>query len=301
MNKNPEVSVIMPVYNAELYLDAAIKSILKQTYENFEFIIINDGSSDKSLEIIKKYKDKRIVLISRENKGIISSLNEGIESAKGKYLARMDADDISLPHRLEKQVEFIEQNKLDVCGGDFIIINHLEKEIGSGIMPKKLDEIVLTLGFNVPFAHPSVLIRKDFLIKNNISYGKNGKKFAEDLDMWLCMFNQGAKFGNLNQKILLYRILPQSLTRVNSKKISKEIENQFQNFVRNNYQLYVNSLENKLKQNELNRHEQKIVLRALLSCRRINFNFSLHKKVLMKVNIINLIFILFSEVKKRIK
>ena len=105
----PMISVVMPVYNAEKYLDEAIKSILVQTCKDFEFIIINDGSNDKSLEIIEKYniQDERIVLINRENRGLIASLNEGIEKTKGRYIARMDADDISLPDRFEKQIEFL--------------------------------------------------------------------------------------------------------------------------------------------------------------------------------------------------
>lgn len=113
---NTVISVVMSVYNAEKYLDEALQSILNQ---NFEFIIINDGSTDKSLEIIEKYKyqDTRIVLISRENRGLIASLNEGIELAKGKYIARMDADDISLPNRFEEQLKIMENDKeIVVCG-----------------------------------------------------------------------------------------------------------------------------------------------------------------------------------------
>ena len=118
---NPKISVVMSVYNGQDYLDEAIQSILKQTYKDFEFIIINDGSIDKSLEIIEKYKqqDERIVLISRENKGLIASLNEGIEKARGKYIARMDADDISLPNRFEEQLKIMENDKEIVgCGNN---------------------------------------------------------------------------------------------------------------------------------------------------------------------------------------
>ena len=96
------ISVILPVYNGEKYLKESIESILNQTYTNFEFIIIDDGSKDSSLEIIKEYEkeDERIIVISRENKGLVASLNEGIATAKGKYIARMDADDVSLSERL---------------------------------------------------------------------------------------------------------------------------------------------------------------------------------------------------------
>ncbi|HAS7841575.1 TPA: glycosyltransferase family 2 protein, partial [Vibrio cholerae] len=116
---SPKISVVMSVYNGEKYLGEAIDSILKQTFSDFEFIIINDGSTDKTLEIIKSYmkKDDRIVLVSRENKGLIVSLNEGLDLAKGQYIARMDADDISIKSRFEKQIEFLDSNPdIGVCG-----------------------------------------------------------------------------------------------------------------------------------------------------------------------------------------
>ena len=112
------ISVVLPVFNGDKYLSEAIESILNQTYINFEFIIINDGSTDGSLTIIENYrvKDNRIVVISRENKGLIASLNEGIRIANGGYIARMDQDDLSLPTRLEEQVKFMDSNQLDICG-----------------------------------------------------------------------------------------------------------------------------------------------------------------------------------------
>ena len=120
----PIISVVMPVYNAESYLEEAIESVVSQTFKDFEFIIIDDGSSDNSLEIIKKFSknDNRIFYISRENKGIIHSLNEGLNKSSGLYIARMDADDVSYPKRLEIQYNFMVENKLDICGGDYISI-----------------------------------------------------------------------------------------------------------------------------------------------------------------------------------
>ena len=107
----PLVSVLMAVYNGEKYLLEAIESILNQTYTNFEFLIINDGSTDSTEEIILSYSDQRIRYIKNEqNLKLIASLNKGLDLAKGKYIARMDADDISLPDRLEKQVNFLERN-----------------------------------------------------------------------------------------------------------------------------------------------------------------------------------------------
>ena len=112
VSKTPLISVVMSVFNTEMYLNKSIESILKQSYKNFEFIIIDDGSTDSSLSIILNYmkKDKRMVLISRENKGLPYSLNEGIDKSIGKYIARMDADDISLSTRLAEQIEFMEKN-----------------------------------------------------------------------------------------------------------------------------------------------------------------------------------------------
>ena len=112
----------MPVYNGEKYLQEAIESILNQTFKDFEFIIINDGSTDKTLEIIKSFTDPRIKLITQENRGIIYSLNKGITESRGKYIARMDADDISLPERLEKEYRFLEQNpNYGIVGTTFLI------------------------------------------------------------------------------------------------------------------------------------------------------------------------------------
>ena len=115
---NPKVTVLMPVYNCEKYLRESIESILNQTFKDFEFLIINDGSSDKSAEIVESYNDNRINFVQNEkNIGLAASLNRGLDIAKGEYIARMDADDISLPERLEKQVRFMETNpQIGICG-----------------------------------------------------------------------------------------------------------------------------------------------------------------------------------------
>ena len=302
MNQKPLISVVMPVYNGGVYLKEAIESILNQTYKNFEFIIIDDGSTDNSLSIIKEYafNDNRIIVVDRENRGLITTLNEGIDLAKGKYIARMDADDISLPTRFEKQFKYMEQNNLDICGGDFIIIDEKGKEIKHSVVPKSFKEIVLTLGFNVPFAHPSVFIKKSFLIKHKIKYGGSGKKFAEDLDMWLTMFNHGAIFGNVNDKILLYRIVPTSLSRINSKMINKEIEIQFNNFVNKQHNVYKQCIYDIVEVKSLTKEQQILLIRSIFALKS-NFNLKLLFKALQKVNFINLNFVILSEIKKWIK
>ncbi|MFT5919102.1 MAG: glycosyltransferase involved in cell wall biosynthesis, partial [Granulosicoccus sp.] len=123
MNEIPLVTVLLPVYNAEKFLEQAIRSVLDQTFTEFEFLIINDGSTDRSEEIIVSFNDSRIRYIKNEtNLKLIKTLNKGIEFASGKYIARMDADDISLPTRFEQQVALLEkQPEIGVCGTNCII------------------------------------------------------------------------------------------------------------------------------------------------------------------------------------
>jgi len=122
--KNSLVTVLMPVYNGEKYLNEAIDSILNQTYTNFEFLIINDGSTDRSVEIIKGYNDSRIKLIhNKKNMGLVYTLNRGLALALGKYIVRMDADDISLPNRFKLQLDFMEINtEVALCSGNAMSI-----------------------------------------------------------------------------------------------------------------------------------------------------------------------------------
>lgn len=210
----PLISVIMSVYNAEKYLSEAIESILNQTCRNFEYIIINDGSTDKSLEIIEKYNtlDDRIILINRENKGLITSLNEGIDLSKGKYIARMDADDISLPKRFEEQINFLEKNTdIGVCGTWVEVFGENIKDT-LWKMPFIDEELKPRLLFSVTFAHPSVMMRKELIDKYSLKYKKQ-YKHAEDYNFWLD-FSKYTKFANIPQKLLRYRYLETSISRV---------------------------------------------------------------------------------------
>lgn len=141
--QDPKVTVLMPAYNAEKYIETAIESILNQTYKDFEFIIVNDCSTDSTLDIIERYakQDKRIKIISnKENQKIAQTLNNGLKEAKGKYIARLDADDWSYPERLEKQVNFMEENpdvvlssgNMEICDGELKeeeIMEEYKKEV----------------------------------------------------------------------------------------------------------------------------------------------------------------------------
>jgi glycosyltransferase involved in cell wall biosynthesis len=200
---SPMISVVMSVYNSEMFLREAIDSVLEQTFKDFEFIIINDGSIDCSLEIIKSYNDKRIVLIENEgNKGLIHSLNKGLEIAKGQYVARMDADDICLPERFRKQVEFLELNpNVGVLGCDYISIN--EKRERNILAIDSCPKIKTFLLFTATMCHPTLMLRKQVLIDNKLSYSE-AAKHVEDYDLW-CRLALSTDFFNLNEILFKYR------------------------------------------------------------------------------------------------
>ncbi|MFO4688959.1 glycosyltransferase [Vibrio cholerae] len=208
------ISVIMSVYNAEKYLSESIESILKQTFRDFEFICIDDGSTDSSLEILKKYReiDPRIVLVSRENRGLIYSLNEGLSIAKYNYIARMDADDISHPTRFEKQFKHIVANKnIAVLGCRYNYID--EKGIVKSVrkVPKKNYFIKGLMIFGSPFAHPGVLINRG-LLKEELYYSHDFP-CAEDYELWTRLYDTNFTLENLDEILLDYRILPNSVSR----------------------------------------------------------------------------------------
>ncbi len=207
-----EISVIMPVYNASKYISEAIESILKQTFKNFEFIIIDDGSTDNSKDIIEYYKrlDKRIKFFKQENSGVSKALNKGISIAKGKYIARMDSDDISLPHRLETQFKFMENNLDYVIIGSNANIISMEGNFLYCTEMQLLDEKIKNQLPVNPFIHPSTFIVKDSLIKAG-GYDEVIVHHVEDQILWNKMTIYG-KFGNLQEPLLNYRLLPTSIS-----------------------------------------------------------------------------------------
>ena len=219
-----KLSVVMPVYNAEKFLHDSINSVLNQTFKEYEFIIINDGSTDKSLEIIETYrlKDERIFLISRENKGLIFSLNEGIEKSKGKFIARMDADDINISSRFQKQIDIMENKQIDICGSHFSIVNQHNKYLTTIFCPLNENSTLLFLAVATPFAHGSVMIRRSFLEKYKLKYGQTKFNYTEDKSLWYQMFQNGARFYNVNEVLFLYRELSNSLSTNNSKKLRND-------------------------------------------------------------------------------
>lgn len=209
---SPLISVIMPVYNSEAYIKESLESILNQTVSDFEFLIIDDASTDKTLDYIKSYNDSRIHLIEKPmNTGYTNSLNLGFKLAKGKYVARMDGDDISLPGRFAKQVAFLEENPEVVACGSFCY------RIGENRIlctPEKHETIKLALLRENVLVHPSVMMRNDALEKLTIVYDVT-KEPAEDYDLWVRLLPIG-KLHNLQEVLLNYRVHNNQVTKKRS-------------------------------------------------------------------------------------
>ncbi|CAN5905267.1 hypothetical protein BH11BAC7_BH11BAC7_28420 [soil metagenome] len=205
------VSVIIPVYNAAEFVKDSVDSILAQTYRDFEIVIINDGSTDNSLAVIECIQDVRIKIFSQPNAGIAAALNKGIALSKGRYIARQDADDISLPLRFEKQVKFLEEHTDYGLIGAYAEIIDRSGKVTDRFLKHATTNMKLQydLLWNTPFVHPSLMIRKECFEKAGGFY--TGKDLFEDYDMWskIALYY---KIANLPDILLQYRELSTGLS-----------------------------------------------------------------------------------------
>lgn len=203
----PKVSVIMPAYNAEKYINAAIDSILGQTFTDFELIVINDCSKDSTEDVILSYRDQRIVYLKNEkNLGVAGTLNRGLVAASGEYIARMDSDDIAAPERLEKQLAYMQAHPETVVCGSRV---RLFSDAGEGEFcnyPQQDRQIKTALLFSCPFAHPSVMLRGTVLRDKGLRYEEAFEK-VEDYRLWTQLAKYG-EFANLPEPLLRYRKHP---------------------------------------------------------------------------------------------
>lgn len=208
--KETLISVIMPVYNAGSFLHEAIESILNQTYQNLELIIVNDASTDNSGKIITKYKrlDKRVRIVTLKlnvNQGGDSAGNIGYKLAKGKYVARMDADDVAEPTRIEKQVAYMEQHpRVAVLGTQASVIDREGKVVGVKNVPISHADILREFFTFHPMIHPTVMVRKSAIKREQLyqtDYHANN-----DYLTFFGLITSGAKFANLDEPLLQYRI-----------------------------------------------------------------------------------------------
>lgn len=244
----PAISVIMPVYNTAAYLHESIESILIQTFEYFEFIIINDGSSDNSEEIILSYKDPRIKYLKNEtNKGYVFSLNRALKIATGKYIARLDSDDLSLPERLKTQYNFMENHpQVIVCGCAFESIGAIEKELAF----KK--DFLLSL-LTSQFQHSSVFFRHDYFKTHGLEYDEKSS-YYEDYKIWAEIFVRNGYrsdcFHNLPEKLIKYRVHPYQVSSrfrveqyMGSMKVRRKFFTDFLNYFKINFTFSDDSLQ----------------------------------------------------------
>ncbi|MCM1284294.1 MAG: glycosyltransferase [Clostridium sp.] len=205
MLESEKISVLMPVYNGEIYLHRAIQSILDQSYRNFELIILLEyGSNKRSREIIRGFKDNRIRVIENEKRlGLAASLNVGIGAARGSYIARMDADDVAYKHRFRKQMKHFRENPDIVVSGTAVMMNgrHYWRH------QDKFDAVRMDSFFECPFFHPTVMWRKDIFIENNLLYQEG--IHAEDYELWTRALDC-VRGDNISSPCLMYRVHEQS-------------------------------------------------------------------------------------------
>ena len=206
MSPSPAISVVLPVYNAEAYVREAVESILAQSFTDFELIVINDGSTDGSGAILRELaaRDTRIVLLERPNGGLISALNEGIESARADLIARMDADDVAMPERFALQhARMVQEPELAVLGSFTRVMDKTGNIIRLDEYPLTPKAIARCLERGCPVAHPTVMMRRNAVLEA----GGYRKAFshAEDYDLWLRMSELGYAIANLPQPLLNYR------------------------------------------------------------------------------------------------
>lgn len=209
----PLISVILPVYNGERYLAEAIDSVLTQTFTDFELIMINDGSTDESLKILKRYEvvDSRICLVTRENRGLPATLNESVELARGQWIARMDQDDVCSPNRFLSQIEFMQLNPTTVVLGSAASFMEEDGSVICTYVIPTSDVELRSVFSESPFIHPSVMFSKEVFNRAG-RYTEKMKWGGEDVTLFERMSRFG-KLHNLNEPLINYRLVPGSMSR----------------------------------------------------------------------------------------
>lgn len=221
--KKPAVSVITTVYNCEKYISQSVESILDQNFKDLEYIIVDDGSSDSTLSIIKDHagRDPRLIIIENtENLGRVISLNKALERSSGKYIAIQDADDVSLPDRLKKQVEFMESDHEYVLTGcDITVVNERGEQVSQPVRPEKDIEAKFSLLFRCTFANPSIMYRRDVISRHKIKYEE---EFIHSEDFRIISrISRHGRVKNLREKLLFYRRHESNNSKVNSSKLNE--------------------------------------------------------------------------------
>lgn len=221
----PLVTVSMPAFNSERYIAEAIESVLAQTYINYELIIVDDGSTDGTREVINRYEDSRIIKIfSEENQGLIATRNKIASIARGKYLALLDADDRAFPDRLQLQVDFLESDAADICGADHWTLNQESGIMKSSKQRHSNADVNALLAVCSPLCNPAVMGRLE--IFKAFPY-KSTYKHAEDYCLWTEIALAGYRFANIKKKLIIYR-LHSTQTSINHLQAARNVFSQAQ-------------------------------------------------------------------------
>lgn len=218
----PAVTVLMPVHNAAPFVRAAIDSMLAQSWTDFELLVIDDGSTDGSLAAVRSVDDPRLRVVEQKpNQGIVRTLNAGLGLARGRYVARMDADDLSLPDRLRLQCGFLDAHpEVGLCGGNF---EKTGDESGPGwIRFFDNDALQVSLLFENPFCHPTVMMRRDVLTRHGVLY-PDDSPHAEEYALWTRLARL-TRFANLPDTVLRYRVHARQVSRLHNETQCRSIE-----------------------------------------------------------------------------
>lgn len=208
----PCVSIVMAVYNGERSLHDTVSSILTQTFKDFEYIIINDGSNDDTQNILEQFSDDRIICLQNErNRGLPYSLNKGVDMARGKYIARIDAGDLAVPQRLERQVAFLESHPdTGILGSACVVIDESGNTQGIKTFPLSDLDVRWRSLFSNPFLHPAVMLRREILIQHDLRYDTSFQT-AQDYELWTRLLEHTCG-ANLQEPLIMYRRSDGSMT-----------------------------------------------------------------------------------------
>ena len=211
---DPVVSVVLPVYNCPQYVGQAIESILAQTYADCELIVIDDGSQDETPDVLRRFKEPRIRIVTQANRGLAATLNRGIELARGRYIARQDQDDVSFPERLARQVAFLEAHPACALVGTWAEIRREDDRTGRVHRhPSDNASLQFELLLNNPFVHSSVVIRKAALDRVGVYSTDTGRQPPEDYELWSRIARQ-FEVANIPEVLHAYREIEGSMSRV---------------------------------------------------------------------------------------
>jgi glycosyltransferase involved in cell wall biosynthesis len=210
---SPRISVVMSVHNGAAYVADAVESVLAQTCRDFELVVVDDGSTDGSREIVAGYRDPRVVLLDQPHRGLVPSLNRAIRHARGTYVARMDCDDLSLPHRLDRQARHLDDHpEIGILGGWMEFVDAAGRQVRSWRPPVGPGQVAWHLHFSNPLAHSCVMMRRELVLSLGL-YDPRAVH-SEDYDLW-ARASLVTKLANLPELLGVYRVVGDSVSRRN--------------------------------------------------------------------------------------